>query len=431
MDDLDSVLLPGHRSGEKPDSPSVPAIAALFGVAGLGKTQVASQYVYTRSPQFEAVFWICAEDIDKLEADFCNIATRIGLVSEKEPHNPSSTKELVHSWLSKPTWTVGGKSDIDQGSPPKWLLVFDNADRPEVLEDYVDIEGPGSILVTSRDPQVCNVSSHIVAVDLPPFTEEEALGFFKKSSRQSFKTEKDYDDCRGISRQLDGLPLALGQVAGVAKEQILTISNVREMLTDKSDRNRLFDVPSSRYQRGSLSSIFAFTELDTNSQFMAQVVSCFHPDHIEESIFRHIDQSRTIVRLPLERTEYFKARATLLRASIIRQNDQGEKEQWSMHRVPQQVIRDRLSTDPKRQLETFSNAVKLIKLTWPTVSFEKRHTKRSGTVTREMLHDHVVSLGAMYEKEILPHGKPSENTEFEFATILQEAAWYVRFGDLT
>ncbi|KAF6843870.1 tetratricopeptide repeat domain-containing protein [Colletotrichum musicola] len=192
MEELDSVLLPGHQSGEKTDSSSVPSIAALFGVAGLGKTQVASHYAYTRSHKFEAVFWISAEDTDKLEVDFCNIATRIGLVSEKEPHNPNSTKELVRSWLSKPTRTVGGKSDIDQGSPPKWLLVFDNADRPGILEDYVDIEGPGSILVTSRDPQVCNVSSNIVAVDLPPFTEEEALGFFKKSSRQSFKTEKDY-----------------------------------------------------------------------------------------------------------------------------------------------------------------------------------------------------------------------------------------------
>ncbi|KAF6843869.1 hypothetical protein CMUS01_01626 [Colletotrichum musicola] len=81
--------------------------------------------------------------------------------------------------------------------------------------------------------------------------------------------------------------------------------------------------------------------------------------------------------------------------------------------------------DPKRQLETFSNAVKLINSVWPTVSFEKRHTKRDGPITREVLHDHVVSLESMFEREILPHGRPSEDTEFEFATILQEAAWWL------
>ncbi|KAK1524353.1 tetratricopeptide repeat domain-containing protein [Colletotrichum costaricense] len=428
MDKIDAALLPASIRSNSPATQSqTPTIAAVFGVAGLGKTQLASQYVSTRKQNFDAIFWICAESAEKLELDFCKIATRIRLVPENEPSNPTSAKELIHSWLAKPTWTIGGKDDHVMS--PKWLLVFDNADDPQILDDYIDVDGPGSILVTSRNPLACDLPGNVVPIPLPPFSEEESLEFLKKTSKGLIRSPKDHNTGRQLHHQLDGLPLALAQMAGIAKQQFLSFSVLKQRLDDHNDRGNLFEVQINKNSRGNLSSLFTMDGLGAEPQLLAAIISCFHPDHIEGSIFDNLSSDDIFGgNSPMNRNDYFKARATLLYASIIRENNDCTATHLSMHRVPQQVIRANLSKNPEQLAKVFSIAVKLIRSTWPMLPFEQRHARRQGPVSREVLSDHVNSLHYMYETEkslLMPRVESFEDTEFDLGTILQETAWWL------
>lgn len=45
----------------------------LYGLGGIGKTQLALEYCYQYVDQFDAIFWVSAETQDKLFQDFGTI----------------------------------------------------------------------------------------------------------------------------------------------------------------------------------------------------------------------------------------------------------------------------------------------------------------------------------------------------------------------
>jgi hypothetical protein len=53
--------------------------------------------------------------------------------------------KLLH-WLSHPQRSTSMHI-------VRWLLIFDNMDNPNALRDYLPSNGPGSILITSREPR--------------------------------------------------------------------------------------------------------------------------------------------------------------------------------------------------------------------------------------------------------------------------------------
>ncbi|EON69994.1 hypothetical protein W97_09260 [Coniosporium apollinis CBS 100218] len=99
--------------------------AALFGLGGVGKSQLAIEYSYRvreRSPQ-TWVFWVHASTAARFEEGYRAIADKIKLLGRNEPK--ADILQLVRSWLCNE-----GKG--------KWLMVLDNAD---VVSVFFDIRG--------------------------------------------------------------------------------------------------------------------------------------------------------------------------------------------------------------------------------------------------------------------------------------------------
>jgi predicted ATP-dependent serine protease len=74
---------------------------AIYGTGGVGKTQIALQYVHKARRKFDAVLWIMADSNIKMSQDFLTIAQRLGLVPDDgNAHDPVSAMSKTKSWLA-------------------------------------------------------------------------------------------------------------------------------------------------------------------------------------------------------------------------------------------------------------------------------------------------------------------------------------------
>ena len=110
----------------------------LIGQPGIGKTQVAVEYVYRYSKEYQTILWVTADTRDVLISDYLRLAAILDL-TEKDDPDKQRVIDGVKQWLNN-----------HQG----WLLVVDNADDPNLLGDFLPQEGQGHVLLTARDPEV-------------------------------------------------------------------------------------------------------------------------------------------------------------------------------------------------------------------------------------------------------------------------------------
>src|SRR5271154_3766007 len=95
---------------------------ALYGLGGVGKTQVALEYVYTHRNNYDLVVWISAASETTLLSGFQEIAKKTNCISYDPTSAPSAVAQGVVEWLNR---------------QESWLLVFDNLDQIEVVDGYL------------------------------------------------------------------------------------------------------------------------------------------------------------------------------------------------------------------------------------------------------------------------------------------------------
>ncbi|KAK8084484.1 hypothetical protein PG997_005755 [Apiospora hydei] len=204
---LDECLLPSKDLlvASQPDRTRV---GVLSGMPGLGKTETAIEYVYSRQHEFDCVFWIRAEDTGKLETDIAQIAARLGINDASEPQSKAINRSLALGWLTNP-FKIEHRGTSTRRAPASWLMVFDNADDPNIISPYKDIANCGAVLITSRDPLAkSSFSSSAVDVELNLFDNRDAGKFLQRITRV-----RDHDEeAQQIGDRLGGLPIGIAQM---------------------------------------------------------------------------------------------------------------------------------------------------------------------------------------------------------------------------
>ncbi|MCP4654872.1 MAG: ATP/GTP-binding protein, partial [bacterium] len=140
-DVLDAVHEALRRGGSAALSQAEPVVAllqgtrtAISGLGGIGKTQTAVEYAYRHAGEYRAVFFVSAETEAELLGGYSRIAAALGL-----PEATAGDQEVVVAGVRKWLRTEDG-----------WLLIFDNADRPELVKPFLPPRHRGRVLVTSR-----------------------------------------------------------------------------------------------------------------------------------------------------------------------------------------------------------------------------------------------------------------------------------------
>jgi hypothetical protein len=160
-------------------------VIALYGLGGAGKTSVALEYAHRRLADCGVVWQLPAEEPAALAAGFGELAAQLGA-------RPGDPVAAVHAALAR-------RDD--------WLLVFDNAPDPAVIEDLVPPAGGGQVVITSRYAFWPGGR----AVEVPVLDRQVAAGFLLARTGAAGSAEEQA--AGELAAELGGLPLALEQAA--------------------------------------------------------------------------------------------------------------------------------------------------------------------------------------------------------------------------
>ena len=131
-----------------------------MGLGGVGKTQLAVEYAHRHHADYDLVWWLRAEQPATLAGDFAALAAPLGL-PEKDAPEQAAAVAAVRAALLRRT---------------RWLLVFDNAETPAALAPYLPHATGGHVLITSRDPNWGRVAQTLKVETWSPETAAEFLG---------------------------------------------------------------------------------------------------------------------------------------------------------------------------------------------------------------------------------------------------------------
>lgn len=314
---------------------------AISGLGGIGKTQTAVQYAYLYRTEYDAVLWTIASDCPTLIMGFVEMARLLNL-PEKDEQNQSIIVEAVKRWLH---------------IHPRWLLILDNADKPELIREFLPRDPKGHILLTSR-AQVFDTLGIARPIELTEMTSEEAYAFLCKRTGRDGGTmlEAEKEAAATLAKELGYLPLALEQAGAYltvmkSRFQDYLISYHSLRLSVLKRRNpQTGDYPASVATTWAMN----FAEVEKASAASADILRAsvyLSPDRIPLELFTESacelgpKVSAALARVKDDPLLLNEALEPLTRYSLIRRDIQFHT--YDIHRLVQAVIYDEMNQEER------------------------------------------------------------------------------------
>ncbi|GAB2481653.1 FxSxx-COOH system tetratricopeptide repeat protein [Nocardiopsis aegyptia] len=189
-------------------------LTTLNGTSGVGKTELAKEYLYRYSDEYDLICWIPSTYENQIRNAFTQLAARLGL----EVAGPWSDN-VVHGVLEA----------LRQGHRySRWLLVFDNAESREDLNMYLPVAGDGHVIITSWD-QSWSRGGAETFLSVEKFSRPESIQLLRRRGPAHLTVE----EADRIAEELGDLPLALNQAAVWLNEVRMDIDDYLRRLADK------------------------------------------------------------------------------------------------------------------------------------------------------------------------------------------------------
>jgi tetratricopeptide (TPR) repeat protein len=320
---------------------SSPKIFALVGNGGMGKTQIALQHAHRPENDFKYVWWLRSEEPATLLDDYVGIAEDLNLPGWNL-RDTDLTVKSVKRWL-------------ESECSSNWLLVFDNALKPDDLMRFLPVAGKGQAIITSRLSAWDGMAKTLeVGVFQKDEKQDESVEFLLKRTGQNDRT-----GAANLARELGDLPLALEQAGAYIKETGISFPDYLDRF--KKDRKKLLGhskplnypdtvattweisfqaVQQERPVAGDLLNLCAFLAPDAIPRAMLEDGA----KHLTEALASCVQNTG----------EFDECIAVLKRYSLINVAEN----LISVHRLVQAVVQDRLSDEKQRMWA--ESALKLV-----------------------------------------------------------------------
>lgn len=261
----------------------------ITGSGGIGKSAIALEYAYEHKADYDVIWWINADEQNKVQADFKEFVLAKRLVGDYE-----TTENIIlimaKEWLN---------------NNPRWLFIYDNANADDFnkwLKQYLP-QNVGDVIITTRD-QYFPIGEKI---DLLKFEETEALEFLEKRVGRFDEKTKDLAYC------LEYFPLALEQAGAYIQVTQITYEKYIEEYEKKLEH----DENLTNYDK----SIYATLQISIDkikqdgAKRMLNLCAYFKPDRIPKSLFV---ESKVFFKIFKDNTPIEDIVAELVKYSLLK-----------------------------------------------------------------------------------------------------------------
>ncbi|MFC7549565.1 FxSxx-COOH system tetratricopeptide repeat protein [Plantactinospora sp. GCM10030261] len=322
-----------HLRDELAGTVTVVMPQALYGLGGVGKTQVALEYANRFAAHYDIVWWISAEQPALVRTALVELGERLRLPAED---NENATAHAVLDHLQR-------------GEPyARWLLIYDNVNEPADVREYIP-QGPGDVLLTSRNPAW---SSKARPVEVGVFGRLESIALLRKIVPGLSDVDADQ-----VAEKLGDLPLAIEQAgAWLATTAMPVHEYLREL--DQLLPQVLAENPPPGYEETAAAiwtlSLDRLRQQRPGAAKLMELCCFFGPEPIPTSL---IYSKRCLAVLAQHDPTLRDLEDRMLVAPLVREIHRYALIQFGagqstiqVHRLVQAVIQDRLSAEAEENL---------------------------------------------------------------------------------
>ncbi|KAI1751937.1 hypothetical protein F4782DRAFT_530881 [Xylaria castorea] len=382
-------------------------IHCLYGIGGVGKTQLALQYAHIALKRHRVVFWIHADQEINLLDDIDEITRHLFPQYNSTESRPKPSS-LFKQWLAQNS---------------SWLIVFDNVDSIQTVKPYWPSSKYGAVLMTSRDPGIVSsqLGNRVVKTKVEPLSACQGTAFIQSQINDA---DIDQGAASELSKLLGGLPIALCHAVGYLNntestlQDLLDLPGIRNMSFQLLDEHKA-DAANFSYElrfatifKPSLDSLATCSEAAQLLHFLALL----NQDSIEEGLIKHQPYQSDRPFCWQTPGKYNQAIVELKSRSLIDRD--AKKSILTFHRLVRwAVIR---SWSPHDWQANFHITLDFLASRFPKQIKGRSMTKGTSLDNCRKVAAHVQALEIAYRQ-----GKAHLSNLMEFAALLANCGYYM------
>lgn len=339
-----------HALGERLAASSTAVVGQpaqpLFGLGGVGKTEIAAEYAHRYRDRYSLVWWVRAEQPETVITSLIALGQRIGVPDLRVEERDYSVSLVLDA--------------LNRGDPyDNYLLIFDNATDANIVQ-YLP-NGPGHVIVTSRHSQ-WRKALRDEGIEVREFKLEETVDFLRRRV-PALAVVPEADDAVAEERSrhaqavelaeaLGNLPIAAEHAAAYLVETGTPVAEYLQKFRANAHHLLAEDVDIA-YPR-SVATTWSVSRgtLSAEADALFELLAFFSPDPVFEELLVRPGVSlpglETLERVTTDASTLRAAARQLSRFSLVRVD--GVRNAIQVHRVVQAVTQGRLEReDPEKE----------------------------------------------------------------------------------